>query len=242
MIDPNSQDSYTRAYNAWVVNRTPENMANLVEAFMPTVNAELAQYAGPKDTMRSRARAYVINAIKSFNPMGSTKLRTWVVTNLKQLSRYSKGLRSVHASEDMVRNSAELARTEAEMEDRLGRRPTIEELTDETGWSAKTIDKIRGAAPAYVSEGQMAPDDEDSDEGASPAVVRPSKLPLASEAVYMGLDDRDKAIFDHKTGMHGKDMMSGKQLADLLKITPAAVSQRASAIGSAISDYAGGEG
>lgn len=240
MIDPNSQDSYTRAYNTWVMNRTPENMANLVDAFMPTVNAELSQYSGPKDTMRSRARAYVIGAIKSFNPMGNTKLRTWVVTSLKQLSRYSKGLRSVHASEEMVRNSAELARTEAEMEEKLGRKPTDEELTDETGWSAKTLAKIRSAAPAYVSEGQIAPEDEESDDDVSPGVLRPSRIPLASEAVYMGLDDRDKAIFDHKTGLHGKSEMSGKQLADLLKITPAAVSQRAGAIGSAISEYAGG--
>lgn len=241
-MNPYSQDSYTRAYNEWVTNRTPENMANLVEAFMPTVNAELAQYSGPKDTLRSRARMYVVNAIKTFNPMGDTKLRSWVVTNLKQLSRYSKSLRPIHASEDMIRSAAELAKTEAELEDRLGRKPTDAELTDETGWSAKALENIRKSTPAYVSEGQIAPDDEDTDEGASPAVVTPSRMPLASEAVYMGLDDRDKAIFDYKTGLHGKPRMSGTELADLLKITPAAVSQRASGIGQAISDYAGGGG
>jgi hypothetical protein len=56
----------------------------------------------------------------------------------------------------------------------------------------------------------------------------------------MGLDDKDKAIFDGKTGMHGKKQTSGSSLADMLKISPAAVSQRSSAIGREIANMAGG--
>jgi hypothetical protein len=54
----------------------------------------------------------------------------------------------------------------------------------------------------------------------------------------MGLDDKDKDIFDGKTGMHGKKQVSGTSLADMLKISPAAVSQRSSAIGRDISELA----
>ncbi len=238
-MDPKGQDSYSRAYNAWVVNRTPENMAGLVEAFMPTVNAEIMQYSGPKELLRSRGRYLVTQAIKSFNPMGGTRLNSWVVTNLKQLSRYGKRLRPVRASEAMLRNAAELASVERRLEDDLGRKPTYDELTDETGWSKKTIDKIRRSAVATVNGSVFGEDDEgDGGTSSDPGLVTPSRLPYAAEAVYMGLDDTDKEIFDRKTGMHGKDTMSGSSLADMLNITPSAISQRSSAIGNEIADMA----
>lgn len=237
-MDPKGNDSYSRAYNAWVVNRTPENMAGLVEAFMPTVNAEIMQYSGPKELLRSRGRFLVTQAIKSFDPMSGTRLNSWVVTNLKQLSRYGKRLRPVRASEVMLRNAAELATVEKRLEDDLGRKPTDEELTDETGWSAKAIAEIRKSSVASVSGGSFGDDDEG--EGVSePGLIRPSRVPYAAEAVYMGLDDKDKDIFDGKTGMHGKKQTSGSSLADMLKLSPAAVSQRSAAIGRDIADMAG---
>ena len=237
-MDPKGNDSYTRAYNAWVVDRTPENMAGLVDAFMPTVNAEIMQYSGPKELLRARGRYLVTQAVKSFDPMGGTRLNSWVVTNLKQLSRYGKRLRPVRASEVMLRNAAELAAIEKRMEDDLGRKPTDDELVDETGWSAKTIGEIRKSSIASVSGSSFGEDDEGEGAFAEPGLVRPSKAPYAAEAVYMGLDDKDKAIFDGKTGMHGKTQSSGSSLADMLKISPAAVSQRYEAIGRDIEEAA----
>jgi len=237
-MDPKGQDSYTRAYNKWVVSPTPETMAGLVEAFMPTVNAEIMQYSGPKELLRSRGRYLVTQAIKSYNPMGNTRLNSWVVTNLKQLSRYGKRLRPVRASEAMIRNAAELSSVEKRLEDDLGRRPTDDELMDETGWSKKTIAEIRKASVATVNGSMFEDDDEGEGAVSEPGMVRPSTLPYAAEAVYMGLDDKDKAIFDGKTGMHGKEQVSGTSLADMLNMTPAAVSQRASSIGNSIADMA----
>lgn len=237
-MDPRGQDSHSRAYNKWVVSRSPEDMAEVVNAFMPTVNAEIMQYSGPKELLRSRARFLVTQAVKSFDPMGGARLNSWVVTYLKQLSRYGKRLRPVRASEAMIRNAAELAEVEKRLEDDLGRKPTEDELVDETGWSKKTISDIRKSSVASVSESMFGTDDEGEGTRSEPGLVRPSSLPYAAEAVYMSLDDKDKAIFDGKTGMHGKKQMSGSSLADMLNISGAAVSQRASAIGDAISGMA----
>jgi DNA-directed RNA polymerase specialized sigma subunit len=237
-MDPKGRDSYSRAYNEWVTTRTPESMAQLVEAFMPTVNAEIMQYSGPKELLRSRGRYLVTQAVKSFNPMSNARLHSWVVTNLKQLSRYGKRLRPVRASEAMLRNAAELASVEKRMEDDLGRKPTDDELTDETGWNKKTIAEIRRSAVASVSGSAFGEDDEGEEGTSDPGLVRPSSVPYAAEAVYMGLDDRDKAIFDGKTGMHGKEQTSGSGLADMLRLTPAAISQRSASIGQQIADMA----
>jgi DNA-directed RNA polymerase specialized sigma subunit len=63
-------------------------------------------------------------------------------------------------------------------------------------------------------------------------------LPFAQQAVYMSLDDTDKAIFDYLTGSNGKKQMSAKAIALMLGISPAAVSQHASRIGQQISEVA----
>ena len=144
----------------------------------------------------------------------------------------------MRASEVMLRNAAELASVETRLEDDLGRKPTDEELTDETGWNAKTLAEIRKSAVASVGDSAFQDDDEGEGAG-SPGLIRPSTVPYAAEAVYMGLNDRDKAIFDAKTGLHGNPQTSGTSLADMFKLSPAAISQRSAAIGRDIANMAG---
>lgn len=232
-MNPKAQDAYTQAYNKWVVDQTPANMAELVSAFMPMVNAELQQYSGSKDLLRARAKSYVIQAVKSYNPMGNTKLNSWVVTNLKQLSRYGKRLRPIRASEDLIRSAADLNRVTLELEDRLGRKPTDEELQDETGWTPKALARIRASSVAAVQPGGAVDDEGASEE---PGVSKMDNLPFLSDAVYSSLGDRDKAIFDHRLGAHGKQQMTGVDIAKKLGVTPAYISQRASGIASLISE------
>lgn len=229
-MNPRSQDTYTQAYNRWIVDQTPENMAALVSAFMPTVNAELQQYSGSRELMRARAKAYVVQAVRSFNPMGGTRLNSWVVTNLKQLSRYVKRLRPVRASEDMIRNAAELNRVTAEMEDRLGRKPTDEELQDETGWTPKRMKAIRESSVAALS--QQAFETASEDGGLeSPGTQRMDQTSYAFDAVGRSLKGIDKRIFD----MNGANA-SGIETARKLGVSPAYVSQRKKAIGSMVAD------
>lgn len=234
-MNPRSQDQYTQAYNKWVVDQSPENMAGLVSAFMPTINSEIQQYSGSKSLMRARAKAYVVDAIRSYDPTGNTSLNTWVVTNLKQLSRYGKRLRPIRASEDSIRNAAELNRVSKELEDDLGRKPTDDELQDATGWSKRTLGRIRSASVAAVSSGALAVKDPEAGPE-EPLVDTMDNMPYARDAVYMSLGDRDRDIFDYRLGLHGKPQLTGNEIADKLGVTPAYISQRASAIGNMVAD------
>lgn len=235
MMNPRSQDTYTQAYNKWVIHQTPENMAELVSAFMPTINSEIQQYAGSKELMRTRAKSFVVGAIRSYDPMGPTNLNTWVVTNLKQLSRYGKRLRPIRASEVSIRNAAELNKVTKDLEDRLGRKPTDDELQDETGWSKKELARIRAAATAAVSSDVVSSSDAEAGPE-EPGVTQLNNVPFNRDAVYLSLNDRDREIFDYRLGLHGKQQLSGKDIANKLGVTPAYISQRSSAIGSMISE------
>lgn len=237
-MNPHSQDTYTQAYNRWVVDQSPENMAALVSAFMPTINSEIQQYSGSKSLLRARAKSYVVDAIRSYDPMSNTKLNTWVTTNLKQLSRYGKRLRPIRASETVIRNAAELNRVSKDLEDTLGRKPTDDELQDSTGWSKRDIDRMRSASVAAINQGLAEqPDAEGTPE--APSVSAMDNTPYAMDATYASLNDMDRDIFDYRLGAHGKKTMSGNEIAAKLGVTPAYISQRAASIGRTLSEMEG---
>ena len=232
--------SYRDAYDKWVVNQTPENLAGVISAFAPTINSEIQRYEGPKPLLRSRAKILAIKAIKTYNPMSGANLNSWVVSNLRQLSRYGQGLRDVKVPELALRRAAEVSRVYNEMSSDLGRPPTDEELSDEIGISIKKLRRVREQAKASVVSSSFDATDDSDSSSFDPGVVESRNVPFATEAVYMSLNDRDKKIYDMRTGSHGSPVYSATDIAKRLGVSSAAISQRADFIGSQIAGMLGG--
>lgn len=231
--------TYREAYDKWVQNQTPENMAGVLSAFAPTINSEIQRFEGPKPLLRSRGKILAMKAIRTYNPMSGANLNSWVVTNLQQLSRYGQKLRDVKAPEMAIRRGAELNRVTQELTDSLGRTPTDEELADEIGINVAKIGKLREKTRASVNSSAFDQVSDDS-ESFDPGVIQTSQVPFASEAVYMSLNDRDKLIYDMRTGSHGSRQYSSGDIAARLGVSGAAVSQRADQIARQIAGLAGG--
>jgi len=221
------------AYATWVKDQTPSNMSAVLSSLYPTINSEVTRYSGPQSLLRSKAKVLAVKAVKTFNPMSGAKLSSWVVTNLKPLSRYSVKNRDVHVPEVAARNAAAVEESMKKLEDELGRPPTDDEIADDLGMSVKRVSDVRKKAVASVTSSRF---DESGTEDSSaiPGVEETNMVPFAQEAVYMDLSDVDKIIFDAVTGMHGATQEPASQVARRLGISPAAVSQRAKAIGDRI--------
>lgn len=222
------------AYDAWVSNRTPENMSAVVDAAGPTITSEIARYTGSRTLLRSKAKSLVVRAVKTYDPSSGARLQSWIVTNLKPLSRYGLRSRPVRTPEVAARQAAELNRVSQELADELGRDPTDAELADATGMSEKRVSDVRRKAVASVFSSSF---DEsfDGNAASSPGVVLPDPVPFAVEAVYQGLSPEDRAIFDGITGSHGARQSSAKDVASMLHVSPANVSGRAADIARQIS-------
>lgn len=232
--------SYSEAYDKWVVNQTPENMAGVLAAFAPTINSEIQRYEGSKPLLRGRAKILTMKAIKTYNPMSGANLNSWVVSNLRQLSRYGQSLRDVKVPELALRRAAEINRVYNEMQSDLGRPPSDEELADEIGISVKKLQRVRSQAKASVNTSAFDSDNDSETTSYDPGVVESKNIPFATEAVYMSLNDRDKKIYDMRTGSHGSPVYSASDIAKRFGVSNAAISQRADYIGSQISSLLGG--
>lgn len=233
--------AYDAAYEEWLADKTPENMAKILDAFAPTINSEITRYEGSRNLLRSRARVLTVKAVKSYNPASGARLQSWVVTNLKPLARYGQRQRDVRAPEMAIRQAAAVDRVTRELRDDLGRDPTDDEIADEIGISPKRVAYVRDKARASVASGSLDEISVSGEQGSvAPAVVETDPVPFATEAVYMSLSPEDREVFDGMTGGHGKPMIGGTGLARKLGISPAAVSARASRIAGMISEVADG--
>ena len=110
--------------------------------------------------------------------------------------------------------------------DELGRQPTHDELADELGVSTKKIQRLLKAKPAVLSESQLYTDPE-SGMTSLPATSEVDVIGESADVIYPGLSERDKMIYDYKTGKRGKPPLNNLQIARKLGVTPALVSQRA---------------
>lgn len=224
----------TLEYKAWLNDPSPENMSKIVDAMSPVINSEIQRYSGPKPLLQTKAKGLAISAIRSYDPKSKAKLPSWVVTQLQPLSRYSQQLRPIHASEAVIRQSAEISRLHKELSDELDREPTEEELSDHVGISVAKIKRIRSSVPAVLSASTFETSNED-EQSNLPAVTVPNRLSTAEDAVYASLGSRDKAIFDLKTGRGGQ-MLSNGDIAKRMGVTPALVSQRSKFIADQINN------
>ena len=116
-------------YQKWLNDPTPDNLTKVVEAAGPVITSEIHRYSGPKTLLRGKAKLLTIKAIKSYNPTKGAALRTWVVSQLQPLTRYSNVLKPVKISEEMTRRSAELNNTAQQLSQQLGRNPSDTELS-----------------------------------------------------------------------------------------------------------------
>lgn len=227
-------------YAAWAADPTPENLKAVLDDLEPTINAEVQRFSGPKPLLRSRARALAVKAVRSYDPASGARLRSWVVTQLQPLSRYNNALKPVYVPEDAARKSYAVSRARESFVDEYGRDPTDEELADRVGISVARLRKVQRMTPAVVNEPQAA--GEEDDNVPDYAIYRSNPVQAASDAVYDGLGERDRRIFDLRTGSHGQAAMSGQDIAALLKVSPAFVTQRANDIADRIVGAAGRAG
>jgi DNA-directed RNA polymerase specialized sigma subunit len=124
------------------------------------------------------------------------------------------------------------------MEDELDDTPTDQQLADRVGISAKRVGHLRSAVRAPVYESRIQGSD-DGESGGDPAIETGETDPTMNAAVnmvYESLNERDKVIFDLKTGAHGKQMVDNQTIAKRLGVTPALISQRSAQISQMIKE------
>jgi DNA-directed RNA polymerase specialized sigma subunit len=220
-------DSLEPVYQQWKAGKGPEANAQALQSLEPTIQQAIRTHVGQDDPItHSRARRMALEGLRRFDPERAS-LQTHLFNELKGLKRYAaQRSQPVRAPERVTLDRRLLDQTSQELEAELGRPPNDEEIAQKSGLSHDRMRYVRRYQPA-VSEGSIvnrAAGEEDA------GGFMPSVQNEASNAwlrfVYDDLGPEDRKIMEWSLGLNNQPVMSNQQIAQRLRRSPGAVSQR----------------
>jgi DNA-directed RNA polymerase sigma subunit (sigma70/sigma32) len=183
------------------------------------IDLEASRYATnlPLITVQIEAYKLAREAARTYDPKSGYKFSTHLVNNLKKLSRLStKYGNIVRIPENTQFDINRLNKLEKNLEHTLGREPTVEELSFHSGMSTKNVLNTKQSRKAVTGISSLFNTPELFDSNNDEWV----------HFVYHDLSDKDKLIFEHKTGFGGKSIMDNKQLAKKLNLSQSTLNNR----------------
>lgn len=221
-------DPYLEAWETWNKKKSPENMGLLLDAVDPVIRSAVRSYTTSfTPTIYGRARLMAAEVFPKYDPKRG-KINTYLMNELRGLTRYAiKESQPIKLPERIMYDRKRLQDIANDFQSRNLREPTTEELADLSGLSIKRIEYIRKVLSPTIYEGAAQTE---TGEPIPVAISGPNIEAMAKDYVYHDLDPTDKLIFDLRFGAHGQPRKSVVEIANKLRISPAAVSQRAKKI------------
>jgi DNA-directed RNA polymerase specialized sigma subunit len=183
------------------------------------IDLEASRYATniPLITVQLEAYKLAREAAKSYNAATGLKFSTHLVNSLKKLSRLSTKYGAVlRVPENTQFGINKLQKMEKDLEHTLGRTPTTEELSHHSGFSVKSV--VHTMQSRKTSSGMSSLFD-------APALFDSANDEWV-QFVYHDLPDKDKLIFEHKTGFGGKPMLDNAAIAKKLNLSIGTLNNR----------------
>lgn len=210
-------------YEVWVMNPTKDNLYDVTESLQPTINAVLASFGSKDPNIRTKARIAAAKAVQSYDPARGVSLATWTTQQLRPLGRAIRESNSTLSIPEGIQLDAfTLNRHSKELEEELGREPTVEELADRSSISIKRIKDIRKKLRAESTESAFTQDDGSS-------MLKGFAIDNSQEAmdyVYSDSDTVDKKLMEYTVGYGGSDVLDSKTIMKKLNLTPVQLTRR----------------
>lgn len=183
------------------------------------IDAEAFKYAKfvPLSYVQVEAHRLAREAAEKYDPTMGIKFSTFLTNQLQKLSRLSTQYGgTVRVPENKQFKINKLNQIETGLADTLGRAPNVSELADASGMHIGAVNNLLQARKKEVNLSNLA------------------YAPIFYEGddddwvhfVYHDLSDKDKLIFEHRTGFGGKPVLDNNNIAKKLGISPSTVSQR----------------
>lgn len=227
-LEPEHQE----AFRTWQADPSPEASGQLLKTLAPAIDHAATAHVGPlTPNLRSKARQLSLQALRDYDPQRAS-LRTHLYNRLTDLRRYARQQQNVLGlPERLVMLQGSLAEHTDAFRTDEGRDPTDEELADRLQISPKMIRRARkfkpGLPESFVTGGV---DDAGEETDASPAVQAQKHSKYWTEVVYEDLAPIDRLILEHSLGLHDKEPLPNHAIAQVVGMSPSAVSQRKLAI------------
>jgi RNA polymerase nonessential primary-like sigma factor len=167
----------------------------------------------PKSAIEAEIKFQTIKAIKSFDPNKGVKLSTHINSRLPGTYRLIYEHQNIgRISEPDNIKVGTFKSAQQRLEQKFGRDATTAELADDLGWDMGQVSKVNRLIRKDIAVS-------DFDFGK----FEQNKAADLLHYVYHELDPTEKIVLEHTTGVGGKKILKGKDIAKKLKVSEATV-------------------
>ena len=206
----------------WKKNKSPENTKKVLQYLKPTIQSALHTYApNQEQAFRLKATSMALSQLDKYQPSKGSSPRTFVFTSLQRLNRLRRERQTpIHIPESQVYAKKLIDQKRSILQDKLGREPSDQQLSDFVGISKAKLNKLNlNSATVNTSSAQDTQSGHD--------LLGTSQLSDKDyyNYVYDSVSPVDQKIMQWSSGMNGKQL-SNNEIAHKLNLSPGAVSQR----------------
>jgi hypothetical protein len=205
-------------YNAWRMDPSPTNLAQVVKALEPVVSYKVsAMGVADNPQMKHQARLFAVDAVKSFNPGAGASLTTWTQSQLQGMNRFRReNSGPVKVPDRLALDAWAVEKARRELEDEFGYEPDVKTLADRAKLSVKRIAAVNKATRPIASDSQMH----------DPAASMSDFMGEALEYVYDESDPIDRKIIEMSTGYGGVQALPKNKIAERLGVSSSQITRR----------------
>lgn len=199
--------------------KSPEDIKKLIDSHKKLIELEAAKNAKfiPLTFVKIEAYKLAHKAAQNFNPDAGVKFSTYLTNALQKLSRLSTQYGgTVRVPENKQFKISKLNQVETGLTETYGRQPTAAELADAAGMSLTSVNSLLGSRKKDVNLSNLA----------YTPIFHAGNDDDWIHFVYHDLSDKDKLIFEYKTGFGGKTVLDNAAIGKKLQMSPSTVSQR----------------
>lgn len=213
----------------------------LLGSLQPVIKSQVNRFRNsglPVHALELEGKRLANIALNSFDP-DKAQLNTHVMNNLKKLSRFSTTYQNIgHIPEPRVLLLGKYNTVYANLEDELGREPTINELADHMHVPPAEINRLQ---LELRNDLQMELPADDAEEGGFFMYVAPDmedpKKREAIEFVYFDADPINKKIMEYRIpGIGGSEKLTDTQIKAKLGLTETEYKKRRNQIAEQIKE------
>ena len=214
----NRQQQDLELWREWKRTGRSDTLKKLLDRLQPLIYREVAKWGStvPPAALESKGRLLTVEALKTYNPNRGAAIGTHVTARLRKLSRHvypHQNVARLPENKQLMFNTVTVAQNN--LQDTLGREPSVNELADELKWAPKKVADFQrafGRRELVESEGAFLETDDDTS--------------VLTDFFYHGLPPDDQRLFEDITGYGGKPPVSNTNLRNKYKMTQGQLSYK----------------
>ncbi len=214
-------------------------MRDIVGHLGSTIDKAVRAYVPkPSPVIYDRAKLIAAKAVRSFQPGRGANIHTHVYRQLQALQQMAPRMQDpLPMPERLRRDRGEVVKSIEQVTNDLGREPSDEEISQLSNLPVRRVTKVRRMMRTGMPLSVVEESGEDDDEAPDPVSNKRDPMDDWVDAVYHDLGDIDRVILQYRTGYRGVGVVSNQEIAKKLRMSPQAVSQRASRIQAKLDEF-----